>query len=115
MAVLSEAVGYQDIVLRRGADNHWGCRWEQSTDGVTFSPKNLTTGVCTLRLMSAAGVEWLSKTVEGGVDGLASCVVSKADLSAAAWADRKAGVWLLDWGSGGETVRIAEGAFALAL
>jgi hypothetical protein len=114
MSVLAQATGRQDVLLRRGVTETWGVRWEQSEDGSTFTPVDLSawTGVVELRSMS--NDVWLSKPVIGDSSGLAAATITPADTAAPEWVGRPSGTWLINMTApDGRVERLGDGYFYL--
>lgn len=114
MSVLSESTGQGDVVLFRDATNRWGIRWEQSEDGTTFSPVDLTGWTGVLQLRSSLGDVWLSVPTVSEVSGLTTATVTPADLAASAWAARPGGSWTITLTApDGHSERLGQGYFHL--
>lgn len=96
MSVLMQDTGRGDVLLIRGTTNVWAVRWEQSADGITYAPVNLSGWTGVLELRSPLEDIWLSKSVSTSVDGVTVMTVTPADLSAPAWTARSGGSWAVN-------------------
>ncbi|MCD7100440.1 hypothetical protein [Pseudoclavibacter sp. 13-3] len=111
--VLTQAVGRQDVLIRRGVSARWGVLWEQD-DGSGFQPVDLLTWSGTLRVSSPHGDVWLEQPVELTSDGLAIADLAASTTSSDVWAGRPRGTWTITATSpDGHVERLGEGTIRI--
>lgn len=111
--VLTQAIGRQDVLIRRGVSARWGVRWEQD-DGTGFRPVDLLAWSGTLRISSPRGDVWVEQPVQLTADGHAIADLSAAVTSPDAWAGRPYGAWTITATSpDGHVERLGEGTIRI--
>lgn len=114
MGVLTERTARGDVLIRRGVTTTWAVRWQQSVDGVTFAPVDLSTWTGRLLLRGLAGELWLDALVACDTSGLAVATVTPEHTAADVWAGRAGGQWRIDLTApDGHIERVGDGYFHL--
>ncbi|WP_424936664.1 MULTISPECIES: phage tail protein [Bacteria] len=114
MSVLTEDSGRGDVILFRDAVNRWGVEWQQSTDGATFAPKDLSGWAGELVLKSSLGETWARLPATTSANGVTTFTVTPDTLKDPAWDAREGGDWHVTiTAPDGHTERLADGYFHL--
>lgn len=111
--VLTQAVGRQDVLIRRGVSERWGVVWEQD-DGTGFHPVDLLAWTGRLTIVSPHGDVWVDQPVELTSDGHAIATIAPATTSGSEWVGRPAGSWAITATSpDGHVERLGEGTIRI--
>jgi len=114
VSALSEHVARGDVILYRGITNRWGVEWQDSTDGATFTPKNLAGWTGELELRSPDGELWAKLPATPSANGVTTMTVDREDLADPVWASRAGGSWAVTLTApDGHTERLGDGTFKL--
>lgn len=96
MTTLSQDIPQMDIVIHRGADEEFFCRWTvDNRDGEGFVPKDLTEWGATFRL-ECAGVNFYSKSCITDSYGYSIAQIPGSASESSSWDSYPFGSWRMD-------------------
>lgn len=115
MTTISKDVGRGDVLIHRGSDEKFGCKWEENAnDGRGYKPKDLSKWTAEMTLEINDKVVYRQDCLTTS-DGYAIAYIKGATFLDSSWNDKTYGDWkIIGFGPNGERELLAWGAYEMA-